>query len=59
MPSASVKPSLYPPLPFHLIRAFSFFSMVIVGVILAVFIYHLHEQNYKLPWVFLVVCLNN
>lgn len=58
MRSASVKPSLYPPLPFHLIRAFSFFSTVIVGVILAVFIYHLHEQNYKLPWVFLVVSLS-
>ena len=55
MRSASVKPSLYPPVPFHIIRAFTLFSSLIVGIILAVFIYHLSQQGYKLPWVFLVV----
>ena len=57
MRSASVRPSVYPPVPFHVIRAFTLFSCIIVGVILAVFIYHLHQEGYKLPWVFLVVRL--
>lgn len=53
---ASVKPSLYPPIPFHVIRTIALLSTLIVGIILAVFIYHLHQSNHKLPWVFLVVC---
>jgi hypothetical protein len=55
MRSPSVKPSAYPPLPFHLIRFFIFLSSIVVGVILAVFIYHLHADGYKLPYSFLVV----
>lgn len=55
MRSASVKPSAYPPLPFYLIRSFVFISALVVGVILAVFIYHLHADGFKLPYSFLVV----
>ncbi|ODM17515.1 hypothetical protein SI65_07190 [Aspergillus cristatus] len=52
---SSVKPSLYPAIPFHIIRFFALLSTIIVGIILAVFIYHLHQQNYKLPWAYLVL----
>ncbi|KAJ6012536.1 hypothetical protein N7499_011794 [Penicillium canescens] len=51
----SVKPSAYPPLPFHAIRFFGFLSSIVVGAILAVFIYHLHADGYKLPYSFLVL----
>ncbi|KAJ5090006.1 hypothetical protein N7532_008690 [Penicillium argentinense] len=56
MRSTSVKPSAYPALPFHIIRAVGFLSSVVVGIILAVFIYHLHADGYKLPFAFLI-CL--
>ncbi|OJJ85985.1 uncharacterized protein ASPGLDRAFT_122671 [Aspergillus glaucus CBS 516.65] len=52
---SSVKPSLYPAIPFHIIRIFALLSTIIVGIILALFIYHLHQQNYRLPWVYLVL----
>lgn len=55
MRSPSVKPSAYPPLPFHLIRFLISLSSLVVGVILAVFTYHLHADGYKLPYSFLVV----
>ncbi|KAJ5347241.1 hypothetical protein MYU51_004379 [Penicillium brevicompactum] len=55
MRSPSVKPSAYPPLPFHLIRFFVFLSSIVVGVILAVFIYHLHADGFKLPYSFIVL----
>lgn len=58
MPSRSVKPSLYPPIPFHSIRSISLLSSVIVAIILAVFIYNLHKDGYKLPWAFLIVRLS-
>jgi hypothetical protein len=51
----SVKPSAYPALPFHAIRFFSFLSSIVVGAILALFIYHLHADGFKLPYSFLVV----
>ena len=51
----SVKPSLYPPLPFHLIRAIALLSSLVVGIIIAVFLVQLHKGGYKLPWAFLVV----
>ncbi|EKV16313.1 hypothetical protein PDIG_08440 [Penicillium digitatum PHI26] len=51
----SVKPSAYPPLPFHFIRFLISLSSIVVGVILAVFTYHLHADGYKLPYSFLVV----
>ncbi|CAG7922048.1 unnamed protein product [Penicillium olsonii] len=54
MPS-SVKPSAYPALPFHLIRFFIFLSALVVGAILAVFIYHLHADGFKLPYSFIVL----
>ncbi|KAJ5776349.1 uncharacterized protein N7511_001360 [Penicillium nucicola] len=53
----SVKPSAYPPFPFHTIRFLSFLSAVVVGAILAVFIYHLHADGYKLPYSFLVLLI--
>lgn len=53
---ASVKPSDYPPLPFHTIRFIIFLSSLVVAIILAIFIYHLHADGYrKLPFAFLVV----
>ncbi|KAI9926842.1 hypothetical protein ASPWEDRAFT_715572 [Aspergillus wentii DTO 134E9] len=55
--SINVKPSLYPALPFHIIRAVSFIATLIVGIILAVFIYHLHTASHKLPWTFLVLVI--
>lgn len=48
-------PSVYSPLPFHIIRTIFFFSSAVVGAILSVFIYHLHKDGYKLPFTFLVV----
>lgn len=51
----SVKPSIYPALTFNIIRAFALLSSIVVGLILAVFIYHLHADNYKLPFAFLIV----
>ncbi|KAF4240413.1 hypothetical protein CNMCM8980_001306 [Aspergillus fumigatiaffinis] len=58
MRSKSVKPSLYPPVPFHTIRAISLLSSVIVGIILAVFISHLKSGGYKLPWAFLLLLVS-
>ncbi|CDM35199.1 hypothetical protein DTO013E5_6644 [Penicillium roqueforti] len=55
MRSPSVKPSAYPPLPFHLIRFLISLSSIVTGVILAVFTYHLHADGYKLPYSFLVL----
>ncbi|KGO69190.1 hypothetical protein PITC_096030 [Penicillium italicum] len=59
MRSSSVKPSAYPPLPFHLIRFLIFLSSSVVGVILAVFTYHLHADGYKLPYSFLVLFVSS
>ncbi|KAK4860858.1 hypothetical protein LT330_004589 [Penicillium expansum] len=59
MRSPSVKPSAYPPLPFHLIRFLIFLSSIVVGVILAVFTYHLHADGYKLPYSFLVLFVSS
>jgi hypothetical protein len=55
MRSKSVKPSLYPPVPFHTIRTIAFLCAIVVAIILAVFIYNLHKEGYKLPWAFLIV----
>ncbi|RAK97754.1 uncharacterized protein BO80DRAFT_414137 [Aspergillus ibericus CBS 121593] len=54
---ASVKPSQYPPIPFHTIRATGLISTFVVGIILAVFIVQLHNNNYKLPWAFLILVI--
>ncbi|KAJ5525529.1 hypothetical protein N7494_012179 [Penicillium frequentans] len=51
------KPSDYPALPFHGIRFLSFLSSLIVAIILAVFIYHLHADGYKLPFAFLILLI--
>ncbi|KAL4895216.1 hypothetical protein BDV59DRAFT_161415 [Aspergillus ambiguus] len=59
MRSTSVKPSAYPPLPFHLIRIVGFLSSLIVAIILAVFIYHLSKDKHKLPWAFLVLLISS
>ncbi|BAE57406.1 hypothetical protein F9C07_2999 [Aspergillus flavus] len=53
----SVKPSAYPAIPFHSIRAVGFISTLVVGIILAVFIYNLHQGGFKLPWAFLVLLI--
>ncbi|KAJ5755760.1 hypothetical protein N7533_005303 [Penicillium manginii] len=53
----SVKPSIYPALTFNIIRAFALLSSIVVGLILAVFIYHLHADNYKLPFAFLILLI--
>ncbi|KAJ5899515.1 hypothetical protein N7495_004259 [Penicillium taxi] len=52
---SSVKPSAYPFLPLQIIRFLSLLSAVVVGIILAVFISHLHTDGYKLPFAFLIV----
>lgn len=57
-PKTSVKPSAYPKGPVHLIRLLIFLSSIVIGVILAVFIYHLHADGYKLPFAFLIVRTN-
>ncbi|KAJ5405278.1 hypothetical protein N7465_006562 [Penicillium sp. CMV-2018d] len=59
MRSPSVKPSAYPPVPFHLIRFLISLSSLVVGVILAVFTYHLHADGYKLPYSFLVLFVSS
>lgn len=53
--SPSVKPSAYPALPFNIIRAAALLASIVVSIILAVFIYHLHADGYKLPFPFLIV----
>ncbi|KAJ5105652.1 hypothetical protein NUU61_002999 [Penicillium alfredii] len=58
MPSkSSVKPSAYPTTPFHIIRTVALLSSVVVGIILAVFIYHLRKDGYKFPYSFLVLLI--
>ncbi|KAJ5173238.1 hypothetical protein N7492_005831 [Penicillium capsulatum] len=57
MRSRSVKPSAYPAIPFHGIRFIAFLSSIVVGIILAVFIYHLHADGYKLPFAFLILLI--
>ncbi|KAJ5216075.1 uncharacterized protein N7498_002482 [Penicillium cinerascens] len=57
MRSKSVKPSAYPKLPFHGIRFLIFLSAAVVAIILAVFIYHLHADGYKLPFAFLILLI--
>ncbi|KAJ5825625.1 hypothetical protein N7474_002763 [Penicillium riverlandense] len=52
-------PSIYSPLPFHLIHTIFFFSSAVVGAILSVFIYHLHKDGYKLPFTFLVLLVSS
>ncbi|OJJ45479.1 hypothetical protein ASPZODRAFT_99595 [Penicilliopsis zonata CBS 506.65] len=54
----SVKPSLYPPLPFHLLRLVIFVSSLTVAIILADFAYHLHSSGYKFPWAFLILIIS-
>ncbi|RMJ23734.1 hypothetical protein PHISP_05386 [Aspergillus sp. HF37] len=58
MRSKSVKPSLYPPVPFHTIRTLAFLCAIVVAIILAVFIYNLHKEGYKLPWAFLILIIS-
>ncbi|KAF7719666.1 Uncharacterized protein PECH_004166 [Penicillium ucsense] len=55
----SVKPSDYPPLPFHGIRSIIFLSSLVVAIILAIFIYHLRADGFKLPYVYLVLLLSS
>ncbi|KAJ5129562.1 uncharacterized protein N7515_005601 [Penicillium bovifimosum] len=59
MRSPSVKPSAYPPIPFHTIRFLIFLSSIVTGVILAVFTYHLHTDGYKLPYSFIVLLVSS
>ena len=49
------KPSQYPFLAFHFIRACSLVCSIIVSAILLYFCYWLKHDNYKIPWTFLVV----
>ncbi|KAJ5225606.1 hypothetical protein N7468_006831 [Penicillium chermesinum] len=49
------KPSDYPPIPFYIIRFWTLLSSILVSIILAVFISHLHSDGYKLPIAFLVL----
>lgn len=52
---SATRPSAYPPVPFHSIRAFSLISSLIVAAIMFFFMYHLRNDGFKLPWTFLVV----
>ncbi|KAE8351639.1 hypothetical protein BDV28DRAFT_136660 [Aspergillus coremiiformis] len=53
-----VKPSEYPLIPFHAIRALGTISTLVVGIILAVFISNLHQGGFKLPWPFLILLIS-
>ncbi|KAF7586429.1 hypothetical protein BBP40_008918 [Aspergillus hancockii] len=53
----SVKPSAYPPISFHAIRAVGSISTLVVGIILAVFISNLNKSGFKLPWAFLILLI--
>ncbi|THC90600.1 hypothetical protein EYZ11_009932 [Aspergillus tanneri] len=55
----SVKPSAYPPVPFHIIRGLNLLSALVVASILAVFISNLSKDHYKLPWAFLVLLISS
>jgi len=55
---ARTRPSAYvPPMPFHAVRALTFVSVIIVGGVLASFCVQLTQDDFKLPWTFLVMLL--
>ncbi|KAJ9407596.1 hypothetical protein DTO045G8_4608 [Paecilomyces variotii] len=49
--------TFYPKAPFHVIRFCSVVSTLIVGGIMGFFIYHLHQDGFRLPWAFLVITI--
>ena len=51
------QPSPYPILPFHALRACSLVCSLVVAAVLSYFVYHLKQDNFKIPWTFLVVSL--
>jgi len=53
--SISRQPSAYPPVPFHLLRLAQLLSSLIVATFLFYFIGHLLEENYKIPWTFILL----
>lgn len=53
--SARVKPTPYPPLPFHALRAAQLGAALVVASITAYFLRELAEDNYPLPWTFILV----
>ena len=54
-PRTRQKPSAYPPLPFHAIRALQLISSVIVSSILFYFTSSLSTSHHSLPWTFILV----
>lgn len=49
------QPSHYPPLAFHAIRACSLIASLVVASILSFFVYQLNNDDFKIPWTFLVL----
>lgn len=54
-PETRAKPSVYPPLPFHVVRSAQLISSLIVGGIMAYFLKELQHDHYRLPWTFVLL----
>ena len=52
---ARTAPSKYPKVLFHALRSFQLLSSVIVGGIMAYFMWHLTHDHYQKPWTFIFV----
>lgn len=50
-----IKPTHYPTVVFHSIRAFQCLSSMIVGSIMVYFVHELIHARYALPWTFILV----
>ena len=53
--TAKTAPSQYPKLLFHGVRCFQLLASVIVGGITAYFVWHLTNDDQKVPWTFIWV----
>ena len=56
MPATSRKPSPYP-WYFHGLRLGQLLSSIVVGTVLCYFIDHLRDEDYPIPWTFILVSL--
>lgn len=49
------KPTEYPHIPFHFLRAAQLLSSIVVGSVMFYFVFHLSDEGYGTPWTFIFV----
>ncbi|KAG9248197.1 hypothetical protein BJ878DRAFT_538608 [Calycina marina] len=49
------RPSPYPRIPFHALRAGQLLSSIVVSGIMGYFMYYLRKEHYSVPWTFIVL----